>query len=324
MCRQIHQAAKDPLVQSAAMRALRFQGGPFGFTPAEACWCWCKHYLRFKHHGSMFEAWSGDLGDPRTKLQLLIAPDVLVRMNRMEGDCAIYTMMLCAMLEALGLQWQIVTAAVDRTQPAIFSHVWARAGNESLDASHGTYPGWQVPQRDLHRVWVFDANGSRVAEEGARFAGLHAYRRRGMGDGVDPETGETYGSPDTTTLDYGSSYGYGTSPTYNPVPVPANEYALPDGSAYVGSVYKAPSSNNSAQWASFATSLAKMGFTLAEINSIQPGTVVSANGQILRQNPGYAVGSPTGALNFGSSNMLLYVGLGLVAVFLLPSLMGRR
>ena len=121
MCRQIHQAAKDPLVRQLAINAVRnFRGGPAwagtGINPfsnpqcmAESCWWWCKHFLRFKHHGSMFEAWSADLGDPRTKLQLLIAPDVLVRMNRMEGDCAIYTMMLCAMLEALGIRREIVT-----------------------------------------------------------------------------------------------------------------------------------------------------------------------------------------------------------------------
>ena len=70
----------------------------------------------------------------------------------------------------------------------------------------------------------------------------------------------------------------------------------------------APSSQNSAQWAAFASSLAKMGFTLAQINAIQPGTVVSANGAILRQNPGYAVGTPTMAGNLGISTTTLMVG----------------
>jgi hypothetical protein len=320
MCRQIHQAAKDPLVQTAAMNALRFQGGPFGFTAAEACWCWCKHYLRFKHHGSMFEAWSADLGDPGIKLQLLIAPDVLVRMSRMEGDCAIYTMMLCAMLESLGLRWEIVTAAVDRGQPEIFSHVWPRvvlpAGSEPLDASHGKYPGWQVPAEDVYRMWVFDQNGSRIAEQGARFGGLHAYRRRpGMGATVcddmgcyDDGTGAVVAAPDpnSTYLSY-------------PVPAGGGTYVDQSGAPVSGPVYKAPASNNSAQWASFASSLVKSGMTLAEINAIQPGTVVSANGAILRQNPGYAVGSAPGStLNLGtgilSSPMLLIGAAALVAI----------
>lgn len=333
MCRQIHQAAKDPLVRRAALRSVEmFHGGPqwawalMGDTDesrrmAESCWWWCKHYLRFKHHGSMFEAWSSDLGDPRTKLQLLIAPDVLVRMSRMEGDCAIYTMMLCAMLEALGLPWQIVAAAVDRLQPEIFSHVWARVvlsgGSESLDASHGKYPGWQVPAYDLHRVWVFDANGQRISEQGPGFNGLHDYRRsrRGMaGEVFDPETGTYYddgtsgsaSNPSTTYLDYGQGFPSGSG-----------QFSTVAGAPYIGPAYQAPS-QNSAQWASFATSLAKMGMTLAEINAIQPGTVVSANGAILRQNPGYAVGTPTGASNLGLSTSTLMIG-GIIllgAVFL--------
>ena len=345
MCRQIHQAAKDPLVQTAAMNALRFQGGPFGFTPAEACWCWCKHYLRFKHHGSMFEAWSSDLGDPRTKLQLLIAPDVLVRMSRMEGDCAIYTMMLAAMLESLGLKWEIVTAAVDRGQPEIFSHVWPRVvlpgSSESLDASHGKYPGWQVPAEDVHRLWVFDQNGSRISEQGPRFTGLHAYRRRGMGYGrrgmgamVCDETGFCYDdgtggssaapatAPDLTyaqllaagssacTCINGTCAENGNSCSSGPATTTVN--GTPG--------YTAPASQNSAQWASFATQLMKSGMTLAEINAIQPGTVVSANGAILRQATGLPVpvgGTSTFTTAMGtmsSSTLLMIGGIALVGI----------
>jgi hypothetical protein len=67
----------------------------------------------------------------------------------------------------------------------------------------------------------------------------------------------------------------------------------------------------------------KSGMTLAEINAIQPGTVVSANGAILRQNPGYAVGSTTtGTLNLGTgsistSTMLMIGGLALVGILLM-------
>ena len=344
MCRQIHQAAKDPLVQGAAFNAVRmFRGGPAwnGGPPeqkqAESCWWWAKHYLRFKHHGSMFEAWSSDLGDPRTKLQLLIAPDVLVRMSRMEGDCAIYTMMLAAMLESLGLKWEIITAAVDRGQPEIFSHVWPRVvlpvGSEPLDASHGKYPGWQVPAEDVHRMWVFNQNGSRILEQGARFNGLHVYRRRpgmgrrGMGAMVCDETGACI--DDGTSVDTSAASPSSTSTTTldytNGFPVAANQYQTSTGASYTGTAYVAPASNNSAQWASFATQLMKSGMTLAEINAIQPGTVVSANGAILRQNPGYAVGSTTtGTLNLGtglsSSSMLLIGAAALVAILF----MGKR
>ena len=348
MCRQIHQAATDPLVQGAALNAVRmFRGGPFweqesgdeyndgdpfasAQRMAESCWWWAKHYLRFKHHGSMFEAWSSDLGDPRTKLQLLNAPDVLVRMNRMEGDCAIYTMMLAAMLESLGLKWEIVTAAVDRGQPEIFSHVWPRVvlpgGAESLDASHGKYPGWQVPAEDVHRMWVFDSNGSRTSEQGAQFSGLHAYRRRpGMGATVCDDMG-CYDDGTGAVVAAGATVDPNSSYLSYPVPAGGGTYVDQSGTPATGPVYKAPASNNSAQWASFATQLMKSGMTLAEINAIQPGTVVSANGAILRQNPGYAVGSTTtGTLNLGTGTMststLLMIG-GLAVAALL--FMGKR
>ena len=332
MCRQIHQAAKDPLVRQLAINAVRnFRGGlawaGTGINPfsnpqcmAESCWWWCKHFLRFKHHGSMFEAWSADLGDPRTKLQLLIAPDVLVRMNRMEGDCAIYTMMLCAMLEALGIRWEIVTLAVDQMQPEIFSHVFARAvlpaGRESLDASHGPYPGWQVPARDIHREWTFDSNGGRV-QGGGRFTGLHGYRRRlGMGDVC------TMGDPD---YDYNFCASQAASQGQQlALPGPSGPFIDYTGGSYSGPVYTAPSQSNSAQWATFATNALKAGLTLAEINAIQPGTVVGANGQILRQNPGYAVGTPTGALNLGSGISTTALMIGGVLIFSLFAFMGKR
>jgi hypothetical protein len=331
MCRQIHQAAGDPLVQAAAVNAVRsFRGGPSwsgrGITDqseepqirADSCWWWCKHFLRFKHHGAMFEAWSADLGDPRTKLQLLIAPDVLVRMRSMEGDCAIYTMMVCAMLEALGLTWQICTGAVDRNQPDIFSHVWARVvlpgGPEALDASHGLYPGWQVPARDIYRLKVWDSGGLEVAQQG-RFTGLHAYRRRGMGavvcdeeSGVCADNGVTSTSETTDLSSYCSLYPSACSGVTNSGAITQTPAS-----------YVAPSSN-SAQWATFASNLLKSGLTLAEINSIQPGTVVSANGAILRQSTGYSVpvGSSTAlATSLGiSSGTLMIGGLALAALFL--------
>jgi hypothetical protein len=353
MCRQIHQAATDPMVQSAARDAQRFQGGPDHFSPAEACWWWAKHYLRFRHHADQFDVWRGDLGDPSNKLQLLIAPDVLVRMSRMEGDCAIYTMMLCAMLEALGIQWEIVTAAVDARQPEIFGHVWPRAvlpgGNrEPLDASHGKYPGWQVPSYDLHRVWVFNANGQRIgSEQRAGFTGLHAYRRRrGMGatcvddgeggeictnDGTDG-SGTTYGAVSGGTcpgspgcpgyVDPTAASSYGTPATYCPDgSYVAPGYPCPSGAAGT-SAYSAPS-QSSAQWAAFATAMGKAGMTLAEINAIQPGTVVSANGTILRQATGIAVPGTTLSTTLGSmsSSTLMIVGVVVIGALLL---MGRK
>lgn len=328
MCEYIRAAARDPLIGALAVRACHtFNGGPGwagspdvwnGRRMAESCWWWCKWNLKFRHHGSMFEAWSSDLGDPQTKLQLLIAPDVLVRMRRMEGDCAIYTMMVCSMLEALGLPWEVVTLAVDHGQPEIFTHVCARSAGETLDASHGPRPGWKVPAADIYREWVFDSAGRKITDIGrpaGKFSGLHGYRgRRGMwgytcdesgcyDDGAGTSSGGYYNPSQV----FGSDLGY----QGNWSEVPAGSIAVP--------------SQNSAAWAGVATQLAKMGFTLAQMNALKPGVVVRPDGTILQQNPGYAV--PIGAQisnALGGGSSLLYIGGGLVGLFVLVSMFKGR
>ena len=107
---------------------------------------------------------------------------------------------------------------------------------------------------------------------------------------------------------------------------PDGTYATASGGCASGmppvSGYTAPA-QNSAQWASFATQLMKSGMTLAEINAIQPGTVVSANGAILRQSTGYAV--PVGSaastlatsLSTMSSSTLLIIGALVIGAILM-------
>jgi hypothetical protein len=257
----------------------------------------------------------------------------------MEGDCAIYTMMLCAILESLGIQWEIVTAAVDARQPEIFGHVWPRAvlpgGNrESLDASHGRYPGWQVPSYDLHRVWVFNANGQRVSEQRAGFTGLHAYRRRrGFGDVQCYDDGTCEDVPSGTNTAEGYTPTDSSSTTTLNYPVASAQPSTfttlcADGSSPIATGgcsssggyatgYTAPSPSSSAAWAAFATAMGKAGMTLAQINAIQPGTVVSANGTILRQSTGYAVPGSTLSTSLGSmssTSMLMLAGVAVVAL----------
>jgi hypothetical protein len=344
MCRQIQSASRDPLVRRIAFDAVRrIRGGPLwlqsGILPfksarvmAESCWWWCKHAMKFRHHGDMFEVWSRDLGDPRTKLQLLISPDVLVRMNRLEGDCAIYTMMLASMLESLGLHWEICTAAVDRRQPDIFSHVWPRVileagGREPLDASHGKYPGWQVPAYDIHRLKVWDEAGREVSNQARQFDGLHAYRgsrrRRGFGSLVclDPnDTSSCYeDNSSTTDTVWTNPYPTGSPVVQGPVAAlpPSAQITVP--------------AQNTAAYAALASQLVKGGFTLAELNAMQPGTVINPSGQIVRQAPGYAVtsggavlGSPLNIGAGGSSSLLLIGGLLVGGVVLMSMFKGGR
>ncbi len=333
MCDLISRSAADPLVKRCAETAVRQypNGGPLwamrGVNPfaldelhqvqatAEAVWWYAKHQLKFVHHAKQIDVWLNE----RDQLQLLIEPSVLVRFPfQMQGDCAIYTMLILAMLECLGIQHEIVTAAVDPNQPSIFSHVWPRAvlpnGERfALDASHGTFPGWSVPLNRRYRVKVWDANGIETGDAAdRRFNGLHGYSlRKGFGDALDDaiaaNAAELADSSTTIQLPGGldpSTGSYSTQPLA------------------VGStpIYVAPAPASS-QWANFAASLAKSGLTLAEINSIQPGTVVSANGAILRQATGLPVpvgstSSLTGAFGSMSVGTMALIGGGLLLAIL--------
>lgn len=322
MCGHVRKSSIDEMVKQAAAGALGQFGGLAGDTQdvsrvisAAAFW-WCKLYIRFVHHEFIIRDLLGESGH----LQGLISPEVLVRMKSPEGDCAIFSECVAAFLQAYGIPYEFVTVAANPAEPNIFSHVYlyavlADGSRLPLDASHGKYPGWQVPTAHTTRRQVWDSNGSRVPDQGSRFDGLHNYGLRGLGD----------------TGDFGGEYSgdTGQEPATGPGSSPATPGQFIDyttGTVYAGGpVYQAPS-QSSAQWATFASNLAKMGFTLAQINAIQPGTVVGANGSILRQNPGYAVGSPTSSLNLGtglSTNMLMVGGALLLGVMLLSGKGGR-
>src|ERR1035437_2766072 len=243
-------------------------------------------------------------------------------MDKPEGDCAIFSECVAAFLTVFGVPYEFVTVAVNPNEPTIFSHVYLYGvmpdgSRLPLDASHGQYPGWQVPSAHVSRRQVWDASGNPVADQGSRFAGLHNYSLRGLGDPCN------YGDPDYDaaicegTMIPGAGSGSSTLNLSALYPVNPAAYVTSAGTPYSGSAVTAPA-QNSAQWASFATCLAKMGMTLASINSIQPGTVVGADGTILRQNPGYAVGTPTIASNLGmSTSTLLIAALVIGGVFMM-------
>ncbi len=204
MCQQIASSCRAPIVQQTALRSVQqFHGGPFykgtdalhdPQAIAVSCWFWAKHNIAFEHHEELFRSW---LPEDAGQLQLLIAPDVLVRMERKRGDCAIFTELICAFLKCLGVPFEIVPAAVNPDEPGIFSHVYPRAvlsngSRLALDASHGPYPGWKVPTAHTFRQKVWNEDGIEVPDMAYQFQGLHAYRprkRRGFGDTTTLEDG---------------------------------------------------------------------------------------------------------------------------------------
>jgi len=203
MCRHIANSASDPLFQKYAREAVwRFGGGVSGGCPiaankilrfnardpricAFADFWWSRHYIKFVHHEEMLMKWLNEAD----QLQLLISPDALIRMVRPQGDCAIFTMAICALLKCQGVEFEIVTVAVSRDRPNEYSHVFPRAvlpngARLTLDAGRsgfvGMYPGWQVPMSHRFRTQVWDEDG-RPIQDVPQWSGLHDYVRRGMG-----------------------------------------------------------------------------------------------------------------------------------------------
>jgi hypothetical protein len=347
MCDQIARSAQDPLVRECAKRAvLQWRGGPafaltrvpLGSDPttnpraiAESIWWWAKHQMKFVHHSKLIQVWLNE----KDQLQLLIEPAVLVRMRRMQGDCAIYTMLICALLDCFNVPWEIVTLAVDPEQPTIFSHVFPRVvlpdGRIALDASHGRYPGWQVPRSRRFREQVWNENGEPIMNRGT-FQGLHGYEFRGMGqdDGSDGSTTATLFDTTPSAIDYSTSLPAPTNPTGSSLDQLAALSQTPQAAALTDAQWNAlfggtsptsiPSSGtsmpsqSSAAWAGVAATLAKGGMTLAQIEAIQPGEVVLPNGTVIGSGGSASLSS---SLSSVPSYVWLLGGVALVAIFMM-------
>lgn len=231
---QIRESINTPIVQHYAYRAVStFHGGPLYPQGADltderllACSVWfcAKHVVKFREHAEQIKA----LLNEEDQLQLLIAPHALLAMRNPAGDCAVFTPLVCALLGALNVQYEIVTVACDPRQPEVYSHVYARAVTKQgqyipLDASHGKYPGWEVPREHQIRKQVWDANGDPTDDVAPTVPHLGQYRARiqnrvmprrvglgrwGLGDcTVDADTGMTSCDvsavdTSTTTLNY--------------------------------------------------------------------------------------------------------------------------
>lgn len=165
MCAHIRAALADPIVRSVAARATAHSK-----TPAEklsALWLWVKGHVKFVHDDTLIRQLFNEDGH----FELLISPPVLLRMNEPRGDCDDFTMLIVALATLAGFDCGIVTLACDRRRPGEYSHVYGCAALPGmlapLDCSHGKYPGWEVPARDIQRKTVWDLNGRVVSDEGS-------------------------------------------------------------------------------------------------------------------------------------------------------------
>lgn len=174
----INKSVADPQVQAAADYAWRHfgMGRP---EPAMKCWgvfWWVKHCITFR----LDEATMFRIGQ-RGQQDLLVAPDVLVRMDKPSEDCDGFTMLAAAMLKVLGVPVVIATVAADSAEPWRWSHVFlcALLPNDEvlpLDTSHGPGPGWMVPQERIFRWQAWDLAGDPVEVAPMKHRGLHGLR----------------------------------------------------------------------------------------------------------------------------------------------------
>ncbi len=330
MTQHIQTAAADPYFQAFARDlVLRLRGGP-GFDQsirdpfssveciASSAWWWCKLHLKFVHHNKLMHWYNLGGGG----YQLLISPQVIVaglhdaspdiRERSRRGDCAIYTMMCAAILQACGVPYEIVTVAVNPNQPDIFSHVFLYAvlpdGRRlAIDASHGKYPGWSAPAEHRTRTQVWNSSAVPVADRAGRFRGLHSFVMR---PGLGQEPGES-------SVDLSALYPGGVSPagadwsTPSPVPIVGNTAPGYDYGALFGG-------------------LAKQGLDLVG-RMVAPSTTYTRNrdGSVSLVTPGSspsAVAAAATGVNItgAGGGSLLWIGGGVVALFVIMSLVNKK
>lgn len=321
MCEYIHKSAGDPVVQRWARAACdRLALG--NTSPSSLCWgVWwmAKHRVRFaKDEPRLMGTGDGDA------LDLLIEPAVLVRQLQPAEDCDGFTMLVCAMLECLGVPWNIVTIACDPSDRTRWSHVFPAAVLSSktheeflpLDASHGDYPGWMVPAEHITRWQCWDEHGRKVnrPDPRRRRHTLHGYTRgrgsnamrRGM-RGVGG-LGQTICS---ATDEDGNCIAYqdlADLPQFTPAPIsPGLE---------PGVVTPAPSSSSAINWANLFASITGQAAKVATVAELQPGQTMLANGTVVS-------GSPLTSLDSIGSYLPLLLIAG-VGIFALSSMGGRR
>lgn len=186
MCEHVSECLRDPAVTAAASTALaRYGNVEFADLKrrAWAAWWYVRHVLKFVQDDTLLASMLNEHG----QRELLNPPPVLLRMKRPQGDCDDYTMLVCALLKCLGVNFEIVTIAADPHEPERWSHVYAVAIVEGgdrfpMDTSHGKYPGWEVPREHMLRYQAWDETGEALAGRGpAVRSRLNGYMPRGLG-----------------------------------------------------------------------------------------------------------------------------------------------
>ncbi len=306
----IKESIDDPLTQSIAQRVCETwgQGSNDPRSVAWSCWWFAKHAIKFVLDEPAVRS---IFGTPDT-IEFLVSPALMLRSRKMQGDCDDFTMMICALLGCRGLGYEIITVAASPRDPETFSHVYCRAilpdgSRVPLDASHGKYPGWQVPTGHVSRFQAWDSEGNPVADEGSsNWGGLHGYEYRGLGacgDCIPSADGtDDCASFDSTGCDTSIVTG-GTNASYVPIGPPVLQ---PNGT------YVPPSSNSS-------TNLSMTPGAILAASNPAPSSLASILAGIFGSGSQVAAAAlkptvPAGTVNVNTNSLLLYGGLAFVAL----------
>ena len=146
MASLVKHSLSDPIIGQAWRDAWQRFAAITGGDEIQCAWWYAKTLLKFVHHQELLRDWLYTLDD----LQLLISPEAVLKMEKPKGDCAVYTTLVQALLAYRGIGYETVTVAVNASVPDLYTHVYAQAvrpdgSRVPLDASHGQYPGWEVP-----------------------------------------------------------------------------------------------------------------------------------------------------------------------------------
>lgn len=151
MAEYVRQDAKAPIVRQAAYQAISHLAGRDARQEAIAVWQWVRSRVRFVHDSDFA------IGDDA---EVLVRPVDLLRMPQPSGDCDDFSMLVAALLRALGIPSAFVTVAADPRSADQYTHVYVVAmlpnGPLALDASHGPSPGWEPKPQGKRRVWPID------------------------------------------------------------------------------------------------------------------------------------------------------------------------
>jgi hypothetical protein len=239
------------------------------------------------------------------ELEMLVSPAFMVRMARPQGDCDDFTDVQLAMLRCLGIPYRIVTVKANPQTPDEWSHVYGLAVLEDgtpipMDASHGKYPGWEIPQAHVleYQEWDEDGRPVKAIARPVRNT-LHGYRRRrGVGDASQTGSGETGGYVDPYLAAGGTSTDLGPG--------------------YFGST---PAPTTHSPWASIFSNLANQWSTIGG-RILAPTTIITNPNGTSIQTPGAlpagtnllssSAGTVLGSMSTGTILIIAALGVGLM------------